>query len=124
MEPNNDHIEDKHNIGDEVVKIFSKTSSSNKFSQHDWQATEKKLPKFDQNVITCLTNFGNGNNFIVTQEYFVIGDKLYIENRNLLKAQNPLVFGSVDIIYEDAKEEKKGKKHGPKNGIKKESADD
>lgn len=124
MEPDNDHIEDKHNIGNAVVKIFSKTSSSNKFSQYDWQATEKKLSKFDQNVITCLINVGNGNNFIVKQEYFVIGDKLYIENRNLLKTQNPLVFGCVEIICEDVRDEKKGKKHGPKNGIKKESADD
>jgi len=75
-----------------------------KFNQSEWVAIEKKMNNFELKVLECLILLGTSSNYEVKQEYTVLGEELYLANRDLLKKPMEFVF---DIQQQEIKKSKK-----------------
>jgi hypothetical protein len=96
-------------INDKIVDL------STKFNQNEWSAIERKFNPFELKVLECLKLLGTTNNYVVKQDYTVLGDELYLSNRKLLETPIEL----VTKINETPKNETKKKKEKPMTSAEK-----
>ena len=100
------------------ISIGVSIGLSKKFEQDDWLIAERKLGKFERDVIECLIKLSNNEKSDTDQNYIAIGDNLYIQNRDLLKDPLPLISKNL-ILNEEKEDTNKENKKGGKKGAKK-----
>lgn len=81
---------------------------SNKFTQDEWNVIERKYSSFDLKVLDCLKLLGKSfESCEIKPEYNVLGETLYIANRDLLLNPFELVFPITKAETKETKEKKK-----------------
>jgi len=88
----NEIITDIESVNDKINEV------SMKLTQEYWNVIEKRFSDFELRVVECLKLLGSSNgesDGVIKKEYRVMGEELYLSNRNLLE-RHPLNF--VDPI--------------------------
>lgn len=86
---------------------------SEKFTQDEWNHIEKKYSPFEVKVLDCLKSLGKSSVNEVKQEHTILGDELYVANRDLLMKPLQLVFPIAKEIKEETSSKKKKEKPLP-----------
>jgi hypothetical protein len=87
---------------------------SEKLTQGDWNAIERKFNPFELKVLEVLKMLATSDQFEYKQEYYILGEMLYCANRNLLEKPLQLVFPlQTKLKQQNDNQNKKKEKEKP-----------
>lgn len=118
------------NFVDDVIKTGTVKLSS-RFEREDWLSVEKRLSAHEQEVVRNLVELGkkikselDGDLGTIRDDFYVLGEQLYLEYRELLKKPYSLVDGTLTTKKDDTEDAKKKKKQktGSKEKIRLENS--
>lgn len=109
-----DEFEKYHDQDDtRVTMAMNSGNLSSKFEKDNWLNAEKKLGKFELNVIQCLVNLGNDKESSSKHDLIAIGDDLYMSIRKMLTDENIILDNTIqttkqpDVTFKKCKPNKK-----------------